>query len=368
MKKFFAVFLAAIIVIAGVLFLKEYSKDTTPEEQTAPNHTSGGALPKDETGAFPTTEDKNANPAEGNANPAEGNANPAEGIESISVDIMAANAYVLNVNSNSVLYQKNSDNHIAPASTAKMLTALTVLDYCSLGDTFTVGSEIDLIDSDSSRAWLNHGDRLTVKQLLVALLIPSGNDAAYTLAVNTGKKIANDNGLSVGQAVKVFVDAMNKKAKETGANSSNFANPDGYDADGQYTTAFDLTQITKACLSNDVLLEIMGRYKVNDTWVNGREVTYTNTNKLIDPNSPYYYSRAVGLKTGHSGKAGYCLVSAAVINGKTYICVVMGDSDDTRFSDSLKIYSEIDPTLTVVPSDMTPPGVPPIAPDEFGGR
>jgi D-alanyl-D-alanine carboxypeptidase (penicillin-binding protein 5/6) len=254
---------------------------------------------------------------------------------------------VLSVDSDSVLYQKNSNEHIAPASTAKMLTALTVLEYCSLDEKFTVDLEIKMIASDSSRAWINQGEKLTVKQLLIALLLPSGNDAAYTLAVNTGKKIADDYTFTTQQAVKVFVDAMNKYAKELGATSSHFATPDGYDADGQYTTAFDLAQIAKACLDSDVLTEIMGSYRISDKLGSGREVTYHNTNELINPTSPYYYSNVVGLKTGHSGDSGYCLVSAAIIKGKTYICVVMGGSEDGRFSDSIKIYNQLDPELTL---------------------
>lgn len=268
-------------------------------------------------------------------------------IKNISVDILAANAYVLNVDSNSVLYKKNSNEHIASASTVKMFTALTVLDYCSLDDIITVDSEIDLIAIGSSRAWLNHGDTLTVKQLLVALLLPSGNDAAYTLAVNAGKRISGKDGLSTQQAVKIFVNAMNQKAKEVGAVSSNFVTPDGYDADGQYTTAYDLSQIAKECLKNDILFEIMGSYKIYDTWINGREVTYLNTNDLLNPDSPYYYSNAIGLKTGTSRDAGSCLVSAAVINGQTYICVVMGGYEESRFMDSLTIFNEIDPVLSL---------------------
>ncbi|WII35273.1 D-alanyl-D-alanine carboxypeptidase family protein [Paenibacillus thiaminolyticus] len=270
-----------------------------------------------------------------------------EDIENIPVDITATNAYVINIDSNSALYQKNSDEHIAPASTAKMLTALTVLDYCSLDDTFMVDSEIDLIASDSSKAWLNYGDTLTVKQLLVAMLLPSGNDAAYTLAVNAGKRIAGEDGLGAQQAIEVFANEMNLKAKEVGATSSNFITPDGYDADGQYTTAFDLAQIAKACLGNDILSEIMDSYKISDTWMNGREVTYYNTNNLLNPDSSYYYSNAVGLKTGTSGDGGSCLVSAATINGQTYICVVMGASAETRYSDTLTIFNEIDPTLSL---------------------
>jgi D-alanyl-D-alanine carboxypeptidase (penicillin-binding protein 5/6) len=318
MKKFIAVFLIGVVVIAGISLWHRQSEGIIAEPQSSQTHEKNDALPPmDETA----------------------------GVKTIAVDITATNAYVLNVDSNTVLYQKNSDKHIAPASTAKMLAALTVLDYCSLDDMFTVGPEIDLIASDSSRAWLNRGDTLTVKQLLAALLIPSGNDAAYTLAVNVGKKRAHDNGLSAQQAIKAFVAAMNQKAKDVGTASSHFITPDGYDADGQYTTAFDLAQIAKACLSHDVLLEIMRKHRINDTWANGREVTFTNTNKLIDPNSPYYYSRVTGLKTGHSEAAGSCLVSAATIDGKTYICVVMGASEETRFSDSLTIFSKIDPGL-----------------------
>ena len=115
---------------------------------------------------------------------------------SLSVDITAANAIVINADTNTVLYQKNGTDKIAPASTAKMITALTVLDYCSPDDEMRVGAEIEMMQDDSSRAWLMQGDTLTVRQLLVALMLPSGNDAAYTLAVNAGKEIAGDMGCS----------------------------------------------------------------------------------------------------------------------------------------------------------------------------
>jgi D-alanyl-D-alanine carboxypeptidase (penicillin-binding protein 5/6) len=274
-----------------------------------------------------------------------------------SVDIAASNAYVLNINTDSVLYEKNSNEHLAPASTAKMLTALTVLEYCTLDDMFTVGVEIEMVASDSSMAWLSKGDKLTIKQLLIALMLPSGNDAAYTLAVNAGKKIAGKHNIGMQQAINVFVDAMNQKAKEIGATSSNFSNPDGYDEDRQYTTAFDLAQIAKACLDNDLLAEIMSSYKISDTWSNGRKVTYTSTNELLNPNSQYYYSKAIGLKTGSTGDAGSCLVSAAYIDGQRYICVVMGSSAGIRFSDSLTVFNAIDPTVSVPKVNNNAPSV-----------
>jgi D-alanyl-D-alanine carboxypeptidase (penicillin-binding protein 5/6) len=274
--------------------------------------------------------------------------------ENTVAGITATNAYVLNVDTKSVFYQKNSADHIAPASTVKMLTALTVMDYYSLDETITVGSEIGLISSDSSLAELHLGDTLTVKQLLVALLLPSGNDAAYTLAVNAGRRLADDYSSGARQAVEVFVDAMNQKAKDMGATSSNFANPDGYDTYGQYTTAFDLAQIAKACLDNEALSEIMGSYRINDIR-GGQEVTYLNTNELLNPHSQYYYAKAVGLKTGSTGEAGSCLVSAAVINGQTYICVVMGSSEGGRFLDSLTVFSAIDPTISLPEEDIAAP-------------
>ena len=259
----------------------------------------------------------------------------------LSVDITAANAIVINADTNTVLYQKNGTDKIAPASTAKMITALTVLDYCSPDDEMRVGAEIEMMQDDSSRAWLMQGDTLTVRQLLVALMLPSGNDAAYTLAVNAGKEIAGDMGLSNAQAIDVFMDKVNQKAKSLGAENSNFVVPDGYDADGQYTTAYDLAVIAKACLDNPYISEIVASDSSYERWPNGREVTYNNTNELLNPNSQYYLPEVIGLKTGTSSLGGACIVSAAVINGNTYICAVMGSTKDGRFQDSIYIYDAI---------------------------
>lgn len=263
-----------------------------------------------------------------------------DSVDSISVDVTAKNVVVMNADTNTLLYQKNSTDKIAPASTAKLITALTVLDYCSPDDEITVGTEIELMHEDSSRAWLNRGDVLTVRQLLIALLLPSGNDAAYTLAVNTGKKIAGDSSLTNEQSVDVFMDKVNEKAQMLGLENSNFLAPDGYDTEGQYTTAYDLAIIAKACLDNPYISEIVANYKSYQKWVSGREVTYNNSNELLNPNSQYYRSEVIGLKTGASGLAGACIVSAAVINGETYICVVMGSTNDARFQDSIAIYDK----------------------------
>lgn len=259
----------------------------------------------------------------------------------ILVNITAANAIVMNKDTNEVLYQKKSTAKIAPASTAKMIMSLTALDYCSPEDEMKVGAEIEMIQSDSSTAWLMKGDTLTVRQLLIALMLPSGNDAAYTLAVNTGKKIAGDNSLTNKQAIQAFMDKVNEKAVDLGATNSKFVAPDGYDAEGQYTTAYDLAIIAKACLDNPIISEIVASYSSYEKWPNGREVTYSNSNELLDPNSPYYRPEVIGLKTGTSSLGGACIVSAAVIDGETYICVVMGSTKESRFQDSVDILDKI---------------------------
>ncbi len=256
----------------------------------------------------------------------------------LSVDIAARNALLWDLSSNTVLFEKDSKSQIAPASTTKMLTALTAMDYCTEDERVLVGDEVLRIAEDASRAWLSPGCELTVRQLLDAMLLPSGNDAAYALAVFAGRKICEDKDASVDKALEAFVEAMNLKSADVGAEDSNFVNPDGYDADGQYTTAFDLACIARVFIKSDTLDSIASSSSISDVWLSGQAVTYNNTNELINPESPYYYECVAGLKTGKSENAGCCLVSSADIGGITYICVVMGSTEEGRWQDSLALF------------------------------
>lgn len=258
-----------------------------------------------------------------------------------AIDVTAKNVYVLRLDSATILYEKNSNEKIAPASTTKMLTALTVLKYCATDEVVTVSDEVNLIAKDASRAWLRVGSQLTIRQLLSALLLPSGNDAAYTLAVYTGRVIAKDPSLPRDQAIAEFIEAMNKEADALGASDSHFLSPDGYDTEGQYTTASNLAYIAAACLQNEVLQKIVKSYQESQVWTSGESMTYTNTNVLLNPKSAYYDPDVIGLKTGNSGKAGACLVSAATIGTGTYISVVMGSTDRGRWEDSKAIFENI---------------------------
>lgn len=257
-----------------------------------------------------------------------------------SDDIQATNACLLDVDDKNIIFSKDCNEKIAPASTAKMITALTVLDYCNINEKVIVGDEIKFVFSDGSKAGLKKGDVVTVKQLLDGLLIPSGNDAAYVLARYTGEKISNRE-LSIEDSISNFMIYANKKAVSIGAYNSNFIRPDGYDIDGQYTTAKDLACIGDVFMKSKILSSIVSKYKLNDKFVDGSEVKYKNTNELINPYSEYYYSNIKGLKTGSSLNAGKCVVSAADIDNKTYICVVMGSTNQGRWLDSLCLYQNI---------------------------
>ena len=108
---------------------------------------------------------------------------------------------------------------------------------------------------------------------------------------------------------KVLASVFNEKTRMLGLENSNFLVPDGHDTEGQYTTAYDLVIIVKACLDDPYISEIVSSYTSYPKWVGGREVTYNNSNEPLNPNSQYYYPEVIGLKTEASTLAGNCLVS-----------------------------------------------------------
>ena len=186
-----------------------------------------------------------------------------------------------------MLYSKNADEKRAPASLTKMITALVALDYTKPEDTITVGSEINLIGYNSSTANLSVGNKLTMKQLLQALLVKSGNDAAYVIAVHVGRIIAKDPKLDRYAAVSKFCEAMNKKATDLGCSeTTHFSNPDGYHADDHNTTANDMLKASKALLDNTLLREIVGTPLVKAKLASGGTKTWKNSNYLLQDGVP----------------------------------------------------------------------------------
>ena len=233
---------------------------------------------------------------------------------------------VYNVKEDAVILEKNADIQTAPASLTKLVTAMVALEHLSPTRRVTVGEEINMIGENSSVAFLAVGQRYTVKNLIDALLIPSGNDAAYVLAVNTARVAANDMSLSLESAVSDFVRLMNEKVKSLGCFNTHFFTPDGYDYEGQVTTATDMLSISKAASNNTYIKESVAKSK-SGGWI--------NSNLLLREDSSLYNECVTGLKTGSTSSAGYCVAVSATVDETDYIMIFMNsESSDGRFKDA----------------------------------
>ncbi len=258
-------------------------------------------------------------------------------ISNPGIDVDAEAAILFDAETNDVLYYKNAVQAEFPASTAKLLTCLVALSMCSVDEQVTLGDEISMIASDSTRANLISGEVLTIHNLLEGMLLPSGNDAAYAVAAYVGRKSLVKPDASKEEAVEEFIRLMNEYAEELGVKNSCFKTPDGYDAIGQYTTAYDMGLIGVAAANNEIITEISQKSKSRNIFISGRDVTWINTNKLITQYSGQYYSKAIGLKTGTSTMAGRCLIAAAEKDGKRVVCVIMDSSAAGRWEDAISL-------------------------------
>lgn len=239
------------------------------------------------------------------------------------------------VTAGETLYSKKPDEKCAPASLTKLMTALVAVKHTPEDYVFTVKDELSLVLPGSSVADLWSGNQLNLTQMLQALLMKSGNDAAYVTAVQVGRLIAGDENLDKNAAVKAFCKEMNAMAKELGCKNTNFVNPDGYHADKHLTTAEDMLKICIASLEDPVIAPVLATNKVDTTLVSGRQISWKNSNLLLDKESRYYYEGCTGLKTGTTDEAGYCLAASATKDGRTTIAVVLGaDDENGRWEDA----------------------------------
>lgn len=250
-------------------------------------------------------------------------------------DVEGKAVLVMDQGSGKVLYAHNDKKKMYPASTTKILTALIVLEKGELDELVTVGEEAKLRTTDESSAGLQEGDRLSVQDLVAAMMLPSGNDAARTAAVYIAEKETGQK-LEPEKALAYFAELMNRRAKELGAKNSHFVNPHGLHDPDHYTTAQDIAAIAKAAMNNELFQAI-----VNETvyYSHGQEGTsaYHNRNKLIQPDNEWYFRGANGIKTGYTEMAGYCLVGSATRNDEELITVVLHSTELGVWSDSIKL-------------------------------
>jgi len=252
--------------------------------------------------------------------------------------VKARCAIVMDAATGGILYAKNPDLPAYPASTAKILTGLIAAEECDPEEWITVGPEIRFAPRDSSRAGLRLGDRIRMEDLIRGLMLPSGNDAAYVLAVRVGRSRFPGLSPAPKAAVARFVDMMNERARRIGAKQSRFTSPDGYHDSRQVTTARDLALIAREAMAHPLFRKIVGSsISIPDpAYRTGRRQAWAweNRNKLLDASSPYHYDGSTGIKTGHTTEAGYCLASSACRAGRELISIVLNSTEAGVWTDS----------------------------------
>lgn len=232
------------------------------------------------------------------------------------------------------VYKFNADEKCYPASLTKLLTALTALKHCEESQVFTVGSERSMLLPNSSVAGLKKGNKLTLTMLLDAMLIPSGNDAAYTIAVGVARLKYGDD-LTDKQAVAKFAELMNQTAADIGAKNSHFSVPDGYYRADHYSTPADLLLIARAAMELPAIRASVAKPSARCLMLSGEDVTWRNTNPMIKQNSDFYMESVIGIKTGYTAEGGYCAAVAATENGHTVYAILVGaPSDEDRWLDA----------------------------------
>jgi len=229
-------------------------------------------------------------------------------------DIVAKAAVLVDMGTAKILWEKNKDLGRPPASTVKILTALVTLDRVPPTEFVTL--PIAATTSKNSGVLFQRGERLAVQDLLHALLLQSSNDAALALASH------------VGGSTPKFVELMNQKARSLNALHSRFLNPTGLPQGGQVTTARDLALITKAALANPEFRKIVATKSYS--WKSLKwEGVLENSNELLKS-----YDGAIGVKTGNTREAGYCLVAAAQRGDKALIAVILGSQEKRVWQDA----------------------------------
>ena len=260
-----------------------------------------------------------------------------------SAVLSARNAFVYDCATDTLLCAKGAmTDRLHPASITKLYSIYIALQYLSPERSITVGTILDSVPFDASVADLQIGDVLTTEQLIAAMLLPSGNDAAMVLAVEAGRVITQDPDLTETAALAAFVEEMNRQADTLGLQNSHFTCPDGYADMEHYTCMADLLVITRLCIKIPLVCRLTATPKYTLTLENGRTLTWTNTNWLVrEERGDYYNPYCLGLKTGFMNAAGYCLMSYFQVEGQYLIIGIFGsDSIQNRFDDTLKLFDE----------------------------
>lgn len=233
-------------------------------------------------------------------------------------NISAGAAILIDSSSERILYDKNANEKMYPASTTKILTAILVIENCNLDDIVIVPHEaISSIPSGYAVAALQTGEQITVNHLLQVMLVHSANDAANVLAYH------------VSGSIEEFSKLMNNKVSELGLKNTHFLNPSGMHNENHYSTAYDLAIIMKYCMKNSTFRSLSSlKYCTIPPTNKYEERVFNTTNELLrydnrDVDSNYYYKYAIAGKTGYTTQAKNCLISVSHKDDLELICVIL---------------------------------------------
>jgi D-alanyl-D-alanine carboxypeptidase (penicillin-binding protein 5/6) len=234
-------------------------------------------------------------------------------------EVIGEAAVLMDFTNGQTLFEKNPDQRMYPASTTKIMTAIIALESGRINDMVTI--PLEACNVEGSAIGLQEGERLSLGDLIYALMLNSGNDTAIAIACH------------LGGSVDGFVKMMNKKAAEIGAINTHFNNPNGLPDPEHYSTARDLALIARYAMRNaqfrDIVATQIQIIKRDDPEA---QTFLGNHNKML-----WNYDGAIGVKTGYTDAAGQCLVTAAVRDGRELISVVMKSEGDNIWSDSSAI-------------------------------
>ncbi|MDD3193833.1 MAG: D-alanyl-D-alanine carboxypeptidase [Oscillospiraceae bacterium] len=245
---------------------------------------------------------------------------PAQAAEyALNFEETAESVYMVNMDTDTVVFEKNADERRSPASITKIMTMVLALEMCAdpAGTYVTAPSYIwDEFEGISiSHCDIKRGETLTMQDLLYGMALQSANEAANIVADYLG-----------GGSISDFVELMNQKAQEIGAVNTHFTNPHGLYSADHYTTAYDIYLIAKYALGVPGFKELISTpvYTALYADMHTEALNFYTTNKMMVKNSDYYYEGLSGIKTGTLPESGRCFVSTATRNGFTYLLVVLG--------------------------------------------
>jgi D-alanyl-D-alanine carboxypeptidase (penicillin-binding protein 5/6) len=233
-------------------------------------------------------------------------------------EITAKSAILVDANTGKVLFTKNDDAQRPVASTQKLITALIVAEAGDLDKNVVI--EATDTNCEPTKINVKPGQTYTRLQLLNALLVKSGNDVARALARDNAGNI------------NAFADKMTQRVRSLGGTNSNFENPNGLPAQGQYSTARDMARVARMAYRNPTLREIMKTRYYNFRYSSGNVVPLRNTNRVLRT-----YSFCNGMKTGYTDLAGHCLISSGSYNGRDVIAVMLGCTKARIADESAKL-------------------------------